>query len=127
MRIEHIAINVSHPTDVTHWYVKNFGMKIVRKVGGPADVYFLSDSTGNTLVEIYNNTAADIPNYAEQHPLILHFAFVSEDIASDRARLEAAGATFVVEETTPLGDQVAMLRDPWGLAIQLCCRKEPML
>jgi hypothetical protein len=30
-----------------------------------------------------------------------------------------AGGTIV----TPLGDRLAMLRDPWGLSIQLCNRK----
>lgn len=127
MRIEHVAINISEPTKAAAWYIEHCGMKIAREVGGPAEVHFLSDSTGNTLVEIYNNPKAAIPNYAEQHPLILHFAFVSEDIEADRARLETAGATFVVDETTPAGDRLVMLRDPWGLAIQLCCRKTPMI
>ncbi|MBK1876166.1 VOC family protein [Pelagicoccus mobilis] len=127
MRIEHIAINVAQPKEVAAWYIKNCDMKIAREVGGPAEVHFLSDSSGNTLVEIYNNPKAAIPNYADQHPLILHFAFVSENADADRSRLEAAGATFVVDETTPAGDRLVMLRDPWGLAIQLCCRKTPMI
>jgi hypothetical protein len=29
--------------------------------------------------------------------------------------------------TTPAGDKLAMLRDPWGLAIQFVRRAEPML
>ncbi|MEZ4702532.1 MAG: hypothetical protein R2834_19520 [Rhodothermales bacterium] len=30
-------------------------------------------------------------------------------------------------QTTPAGDALAMLRDPWGMAIQLCSRAEPMV
>jgi len=29
--------------------------------------------------------------------------------------------------TNPAGDEVAMLRDPWGLAIQLIHRADPMI
>ena len=40
----------------------------------------------------------------------------------------AAGATPAGEVTTsPVGDQLAMLRDPWGLAIQLVKRSRPMV
>ena len=28
---------------------------------------------------------------------------------------------------TPAGDQLAMLRDPWGFAIQLAKRNQPMI
>lgn len=38
-------------------------------------------------------------------------------------RLQKAGATIAVETTiTPLGDELVMLRDPWGMAFQLCNR-----
>jgi hypothetical protein len=29
--------------------------------------------------------------------------------------------------TTPAGDQLAMLRDPWGVAIQLVKRAQPLM
>jgi len=52
----------------------------------------------------------------------------SEDLKADRDRLLAAGAS-VAEDyfTNPAGDQLLMLRDPWGLGLQLVKRAKPML
>jgi uncharacterized glyoxalase superfamily protein PhnB len=89
---------------------------------------FIADGTGQVMIELYNNNEGPIPDYAKQHPLTLHIALVSENVAADRERLIAAGATPVGEpKQTPAGDILAMLRDPWGLAIQLCQRAEPMV
>ena len=62
------------------------------------------------------------------HPLVLHVAFAVEDVAATHRRLLAAGAvSFSGPETTALGDQLAMLRDPFGLAVQLVRRKSPLV
>jgi uncharacterized glyoxalase superfamily protein PhnB len=62
------------------------------------------------------------------HVSILHFAFYTDDIAGERDRLLAAGATLVDDVyATDTGDQLAMLRDPWGVAIQVLRRKIPMV
>ena len=37
-----------------------------------------------------------------------------------------AGAK-LIETATAGGDELALLRDPWGLTIQLCKRARPML
>lgn len=128
MRLEHTAIQVSDPEAFAAWYVEHLGFSVKRKGDGPPYMHFLLDSSGSTLIEIYRNEAAAIPDYPAMHPLLLHLAFVSDDVEGDKARLLAAGATVAVDtETTPAGDTLAMLRDPWGLAIQLCQRREPML
>ena len=45
-----------------------------------------------------------------------------------RAHLTAAGATPVGRiVVAPSGDKIAMLRDPWGIAIQFVKRADPML
>jgi hypothetical protein len=44
------------------------------------------------------------------------------DPDADRKRLEAAGATFFEEIRLPDGTFVIMLRDPWGVPLQLCKR-----
>jgi hypothetical protein len=54
-------------------------------------------------------------------------AFVSADPDSDKAALVSAGAEVVEDKPLEDGSRVVMLRDPWGLAIQLCKRAKPML
>ena len=54
-------------------------------------------------------------------------AFVVDDVEAERDRLVAAGATVVdAFNRTDAGDEMAMLRDPWGFPIQLMKRAEPM-
>jgi glyoxylase I family protein len=124
MRIEHFAINVAEPVNVAAWYVKQMGWQIRKSETKPPFAQFVADSSGNVMVEIYNNPAAAVPNYREMDPLILHIGLeCGPDLEAVRQRLIDAGATdaggIIV---TPRGDRLAMLRDPWGLAIQLCNR-----
>jgi hypothetical protein len=79
------------------------------------------------LLEIYNNPPDQVPPYAEMDPLLLHVAFISEDPGADKLALLAAGATLVDEQRFEDGSHLVMMRDPWGLAIQLCKRGVPML
>ena len=79
------------------------------------------------MFEIYEKDSLDTPDYASMHVSILHFAFFTDDIERERDRLIDAGASIVDDVyTTDVGDQLAMLRDPWGVAIQVLKRKEPM-
>ncbi len=127
MRIEHIALQVNDPDAVAEWYVRHLGMKVVRHVGGPSRTWFLGDDDSHTLIEIYHNPAAPLPDYAAMDPLLLHIAFSADDLEAERARLIAAGCAPVGEVgSTPAGDQLCMLRDPWGLAIQLARRAAPL-
>jgi len=52
---------------------------------------------------------------------------VANDPTADKERLLKAGARLVEEMHTDAGDHLVMIRDPWGHALQLCKRKEPML
>ncbi|MBA9076362.1 VOC family protein [Rufibacter quisquiliarum] len=61
------------------------------------------------------------------NPLLVHLAFVSENPTADKERLCLAGATCVSDQTLDDGSHLVMLRDPWGLALQLCKRGRPML
>ena len=128
MRIEHLAFNVADPVAMADWYVQHLGFDIRRQGDAPKHVRFLADQGGQVMLELYHNTAAPVPDYPATDPLVVHLAFVCDDIEPTRQRLLAAGATAVGEpEVTPDGDTVAMLRDPWGLAIQLCHRAQPMV
>lgn len=127
MKLEHVAINVSAPNEIAEWYVKHLGMEIVRKNNAPPYIQFIGDGSGKILIELYKNPPDSVPDYAAMDPLLLHFAFVTEDPTADKERLMAAGATLYQDSTAEDGTRLVMLRDPWGLAIQLCKRASPML
>lgn len=127
MNIEHIALNVADPVALADWYVGHLGMKIVRHVDGPPHTRFLADGSGHTVLEVYRQ-AAPVPDYASQDPMVLHIAFVTADIHATRDRLRTAGATIARDvHPTPDGDEMAFLRDPWGVVIQLVRRVRPLL
>lgn len=107
------------------WYVRHAGFTIARRREDAPFTHFLADDTGRVTLEIYANPAAAMPDYAAAHPLCFHFALFTTDARADRARLEAAGATLFLEEPLPDGSLLIMLRDPWGVPLQLCQRAQP--
>jgi len=128
MKIEHVGYMVDDPAKAAEWYIRNLGFKLKRKGGPPANARFLADSTGEVMMEIYNNPKAKVPDYKSMDPLILHLALSTDDVAGMRKKLVAAGARPYDEITvTETGDTVTIVRDPWGFPMQLVKRKEPMV
>jgi hypothetical protein len=128
MKIEHAAYQAEDPVAVAAWYVAHLGFTVRRSSGPPAYTHFLADSSGSVMIEIYNNPRILTPAYSAMDPLLLHLAFSSGDPEADRDRLVAAGAVLVEDfVTSPAGDGLVMLRDPWGFAIQLVKRANPMI
>ena len=128
MRIEHIAFNVENAVETAKWYAENLDMTIVRGSAESPYIHFLADGEKRSVLEFYSNPAAIVPDYAAMNPLILHIAFLVDDIEATRAKMVAAGGTAVGETTSnPNGDQLAIVRDPWGLSVQLVSRAEPLL
>ena len=128
MPIEHVALNVPDPVGLAEWYARHLGMTAVRAVDGPPFTRFLADDAGRTVLEVYGHDAAAVPDYPAEHPLVMHVAFASGDVAADRDRLVAAGATAAGEVSrTPAGDEMAFVRDPWGVAVQLVRRATPLV
>lgn len=127
LNVEHIAWNVSEPAAMAAWYVEHLGMRVVRKLATPPYIHFLADASGRVVIEIYSHPVDAIPDYASLHPMRFHLAFHAEDPDVARAALVAAGAIFVDEQTLADGSRLLMLRDPWGLALQLCKRATPLL
>jgi catechol 2,3-dioxygenase-like lactoylglutathione lyase family enzyme len=127
MNIEHIAINVADPWRVADWYVRHLGLQVARKGGGPVFGHFLADSAGKVVLEIYHQNAP-VPDYASIDPFVFHIAFITPDVAADRARLIAAGgkADGGINHA-PNGDVLCFVRDPWGIVIQLARRSTPLL
>jgi glyoxylase I family protein len=123
MRIEHIAWQVPDPVATADWYVRIMGFQVVRRGKGPTLAHFLADESGNVVIEVYNNPAAMMPDYPKMSPLLLHLAFAVADMVGTRDMLVKAGATVTEDiSTTHAGDQIAMLRDPWGFPLQLVKR-----
>lgn len=127
MKIEHFALNVENPLEIADWYVANLGFEIKKQESEAPYTTFMADSTGSVMLEVYNNPSNEVPDYHNMNPLLVHLAFVSKDPASDKRRLIDAGAVEVSDEKLDDGSHLVMLRDPWGLAIQLCKRGEEML
>ena len=128
MHIEHVAFSVTHPAEAAAWYARHLGFKVVRALTASPFTHFIADGSGRVMLEFYCFPNVKPMDYRSMDPLLVHVAFVSGDVNVDRARLLAAGATAAGEVTTsPAGDQLAMLRDPWGLAIQLVKRAQPMV
>jgi catechol 2,3-dioxygenase-like lactoylglutathione lyase family enzyme len=130
MKIEHVGYMVQDPPQVAQWYCQNLGFRIARSMQVSPFTTFLVDASGSSMLEIYNNPAAQVPDYASMDPLVFHVAFdiETESIEGARDRLLAGGATLYSDLTvTPFGDQLVMLRDPWGMALQLAKRKTAMI
>jgi len=127
LNLEHFACNVTEPAAMAAWYVEHLGMRVVRHSPVPSQIHFLAYAAGRGVIEIYRNTEDPLPDYAAMNPIRFHIAFATADPDASRAALVAAGATFVEERGTPDGSRLLMLRDPWGMPLQLCKRPTPLL
>ena len=126
MKIEHIAYNVADPVAVADWYCTHTGLRVVRHLPEPCQCHFLADDA-STALELYCNPPDEIPDYANWNPLLFHLAFHSDDPSADSNRLIEAGATLLTDDVMADGSHLVMLRDPWGMALQLCQRATPLL
>lgn len=122
MVFEHFALNVHNIEEIVKWYTGNLGLKIVSEQKESPFMTFLADSSGRVIMELYYRPDEHITNFKTQHPLTFHVAFVSENAEQDKARLLGQGALFVEEVKKEDGSLLVMLRDPWGMPLQLCQR-----
>lgn len=122
MIFEHFAINVKDPHAVRDWYCEHLGLQVVFEKPEPPYMMFLADSSGRVVCELYHRPDAPIMEFEAQHQLTFHIAFISEDAESDKQRLLQEGASLVEEVKLDNGSHLVMLRDPWGIPLQLCQR-----
>jgi catechol 2,3-dioxygenase-like lactoylglutathione lyase family enzyme len=128
LRFEHLALNVADPQTVANWYVENLGMRVLRQGGSPSFTNFVADDGKNMMIELSTSPAAPVIDLTKFNTISLHFAFVVDDVRSLRTGLIEAGATLAEEiRETNAGDQVLVLRDPWGFPIQFIKRTETLL
>ncbi len=127
MKIEHFALNVEDPIAMSAWYTQHLGLQVVRQLLQAPYTTFMADDSGRVMIEIYKNPPHKVPVYREMEPLQMHLAFVSQNVDEDATRLIKAGATLEQDQHLADGSHLIMLRDPWGISIQLCKRAVPML
>lgn len=123
MRFEHFALNVSEPVAMAHWYCGHLGLHLVSAMDQAPFTRFLADENDQVMMELYCNPRAPLSGHAGQHQLVFHVAFESAQAEADKQRLIAAGASLVEEIKPEEGTHLVMLRDPWGLPLQICQRK----
>ena len=118
MKLEHVALDVSDPDKFIDWWCHNLGFR--RSKPGSA---FILDDSGVMGLEIYRTgETPQAPEYAKMNSMTLHIAFVSDDVKRDCDRLVEAGATLEQLSLENPAFHMAILRDPWGVPIQLCKR-----
>ncbi len=118
MKLEHVALDVPDPEAFIAWWSENLGFR--RSAPGSA---FIMDDSGDMGFEIYRTgETPSAPDYAAMNSMTLHVAFVSGDVKADVDRLVAAGAKLEQLKLDDPAFNMAILRDPWGVAIQLCKR-----
>ncbi len=125
MVFEHFALNVNNIDEFVGWYLSNLGLSIVNQQKEPPFMTFLADSSGRVVLELYHRPDEHITDFKGQHPLTFHLAFVSENAEMDKNRLMEKGASFFEEVKSESIGHLVMLRDPWGMPLQLCQRAKP--
>ena len=128
MKIEHVALQVSDPVALSRWYVEHLGLTVKRAQTESPFGHFLGDDGDAVMLEFYGYPDLPVPDYFRMEPLLLHVAFNVDDVAATRSRLIGAGAAPVGDvQVNDVGDKVAMLRDPWGIPVQLVRRRVRMI
>lgn len=124
MTFEHFALNVVDINGVVNWYCTHLGLTIANQQKVSPFMTFLADSTDRVVIEFYKREDESAEDFSNRHPLTFHVAFVSENAEEDKQRLLKAGASFFEEIFKEDGSHLVMLRDPWGMPLQLCQRAE---
>ncbi len=118
MKLEHVAFDVPEPEKLIAWWCEHLGFRR----SAPKSAFIIDDS-GIMGLEFYRTPDTPAaPDYARAHAMTMHVAFVSENVRADADRLVAAGATLETLNLDSADFHLAILRDPWGIPIQLCKR-----
>lgn len=123
LRLDHLALQHPEPEAVSAWLCLHIGLEVYRVSTSASRARFLKCPRTAVMLEIYRQPEVAVPDYASMPPAALHLAFYADDIAAEGDRLVAAGATRAGEPgKNSAGDRFLMLRDPWGVPIQLVSR-----
>jgi catechol 2,3-dioxygenase-like lactoylglutathione lyase family enzyme len=123
LRLEHVGLALPDPIAAAAWYGRHLGWRTIRASSSPPYAHFLRPPDGGTVIEFFNDPAVADADLWKVHAMQGHLAFAVDDLDSQCERLVSAGA--VVDSplaSTPAGDRYVMLRDPWGVPLQLITR-----
>jgi glyoxylase I family protein len=128
MHIEHIGLSVPEPLKMAAWYQTHLGFSIRTQAGDDGDgVAFITAQDQQIMLELFRLPEVPQPDYRSWQPLQLHIALTSADPDADCSRLQIAGAEYVEHCARKMpGDVLILMRDPWGLVIQLVKRGPKM-
>lgn len=123
LRLDHVALQHPAPEAVSAWLCLHFGMRVHRVSASASRARFLKCPATGVMLEIYRQPDVAVPDYDAMPPAALHLAFYADDIVAETERLLFAGARRAGEPgKNSAGDEFVMLRDPWGVPIQLVRR-----
>jgi catechol-2,3-dioxygenase len=123
VRFEHIAINVEDPKAVADWYVKYVDLKIISE---SKKMIFVGDSDHHCMFELYKKT--DVKgSYSDLSHDASHVAFTTDNAAQLSSKMVEGGARLIHQFTSPAGDTVINMTDPWGNNLQVIQRVKPKL
>jgi len=128
LRPDHLELNVVDTREKAKWYVDNLNFKIISHSDGPSYNMFISDTDENIMLELNQDSNSPMLEFDKIDYNSFHLAFSVEDMVSIKEKLIKAGAKLAEDiKRTAVGDQILMLRDPWGQPIQFVKRAKPML
>lgn len=126
MVFEHFALNVANPVEISAWYCDHLGLNKTFALEVPPFTTFLTDSANRVVCEFYHRPEATIFELKKEHPLTFHIAFESQNAKDDMDRLIREGCTLEEEVNPADGGHLVMLRDPWGIPLQICQRAKKL-
>lgn len=126
MIFEHFALNVTEPRKMVEWYCRHLKMTVVFKQEVSPFMTFLADESGRVVMELYRNDISPIIDFNRMHHLEHHVAFKSKNAKKDSDYLITNGASLVEEIKPSTKTHLIMLRDPWGVPLQICQREQDL-
>lgn len=123
LKLDHFALQHPEPEAAAAWLCLHLGLRVHRVSASASRARFLRCPVTGVMLEIYRQPDAPVPDHFATPPAVMHLAFYADDIAADTERLVAAGAIRAgLPGKNSAGDAHVMLRDPWGVPLQLVKR-----
>ena len=127
MKLEHIGLIIEHPISTAEWWVANLGFEWIRKLGtDDGGAAFITDQQG-TVIEFAKLEEVPSLDLNGLKFIQLHFAIECDDTVREAERLVKLGAVMVGESPRNVyPNEKLIIRDPWGICIQLINRQDKL-